>query len=320
MNRSVTDDNMKDNTKNGAKPLTTVLLPLITALIWGTAFVMQDVCADRIPAMAFNFLRFFIAIAFLLAVYGIRLLIGRRKGIAPVRKSREYRLTMLKAAVPIGAALGLASILQQTGMQLGTDAGKSGFITALYIVLVPVGGLFLGKKVRPVLALSILLALAGLYLLCVKGGFTLAPGDLLTLLCAVCFTVQILLIDRFGSTLDSIDLCCGEFFVGGVISLVGMLIFEKPDFSAVGEVIWPLLYVAVLSSGVAYLLQIVAQKQGDPALVSLLFSMESVFSVIGGAVILHQTMSASEYIGCGLILAGVIIAQILPGSDKRKDR
>lgn len=309
---------MKDNEKNGAKPFTTVLLPLITALIWGTAFVMQDICSDKIPAMTFNFLRFFIAIAFLLAVYGVRLLIGRRRGTAPSRKSREYRLTMLKAAIPIGAALGLASILQQTGMQLGTDAGKSGFITALYIVLVPVGGLFLGKKVRPVLALSILLALAGLYLLCVKGGFTLAVGDLLTLLCAICFTVQILLIDRFGSSLDSIDLCCGEFFVGGVISLVGMLIFEKPDFSAVGEVIWPLLYVAVLSSGVAYLLQIVAQRHGDPALVSLLFSMESVFSVIGGAVILHQTMSAREYIGCGLILAGVIIAQIIPSSGINK--
>lgn len=286
------------------------VLPLFTALIWGTAFVMQDICADRISAMAFNFLRFFIAIAFLLTVSFVRFLLKRRRGEKPARKTREYRRTMLRAAVPIGAALGLASILQQFGMQLGTDAGKSGFITALYIVLVPVFGLFIGKKVRPVVIASIVLAIAGLYLLCIKGSFTLAPGDLLTLACAACFAVQILLIDRFGSSLDSIDLCCGEFFVAGLLSLAGMLIFEKPDLSAAGEVIWPLLYVALLSSGVAYLLQIVAQKQGDPAIVSLLFSMESVFSVIGGALILHQTMTPREYAGCGLILAAVVIAEL----------
>lgn len=296
--------------------LKTSILPLVTALIWGTAFVMQDICAEKISAMTFNALRFFIAIAFLVAVSFVRRLINRKRGAEIKRTTREYRLTMLKAAIPIGAALGLASILQQFGMQLGTDAGKSGFITALYIVLVPVGGLFLGKKVRPVLILSIVLALAGLYLLCIKGGFTLEMGDLLTLLCAVMFTVQILLIDRFGGKLDSIDLCCGEFTVAGLISLAGMLIFEKPDLSSVGEVILPLLYVAILSSGVAYLLQIVAQKKGDPTLVSLLFSMESVFSVIGGALILNQQMTAKEYIGCALILAAVIAAQVVPEKEK----
>lgn len=292
------------------------ILPLFTALIWGTAFVMQDICAERISAFTFNCLRFFIAIAFLAAVWGVRTLIRKRTGKEVKRTTREYRLTMLKAAIPIGAALGIASILQQFGMELGTDAGKSGFITALYIVLVPVFGFVIGKRVRPVLIISILLALGGLYLLCIKGGFRPEPGDLLTLACAAAFAVQILLIDRFGGSLDSIDLCTGEFLVAGAISLAGMLIFEKPDFSAVGEVIWPLLYVAILSSGVAYLLQIVAQKRGDPALVSLLFSMESVFSVVAGALILDHTMTAREYTGCALILAAVIIAQVIP--EKRK--
>lgn len=292
--------------------LKTSILPLFTALIWGTAFVMQDICAEKIPAMTFNTLRFFIAIAFLICVSGVRFLIRRGRGRAFEAKDKAYRRTMLKAAVPIGIALGLASILQQTGMQLGTDAGKSGFITALYIVLVPIGGVFLKKRVRPIFIIGIALALAGLYLLCIKGSFSLALGDLLTLLCAVCFTVQILLIDRFGAALDPIDLCCGEFTVAGLVSLVGMLIFEKPDLSAVGGVIWPLLYVALLSSGVAYLLQIVAQRRGDPTLVSLLFSMESVFSVIGGALILHQTMTAREYVGCGLILAAVVLVQVVP--------
>lgn len=302
---------MKDKLKSS-------ILPLFTALIWGTAFVMQDICSESIGAYTFNCLRFFIAIAFLASVWGVRTLIRKLSGKEIKHTTREYRLTMLKAAVPIGAALGVASILQQFGMELGTDAGKSGFITALYIVLVPVFGLVIGKRVRPILAASILLALGGLYLLCIKGSFRLEIGDLLTLVCAAAFAVQILLIDRFGSSLDSIDLCAGEFLVAGVISLVGMLISERPDFSAVGGVIWPLLYVAVLSSGVAYLLQIVAQKKGDPALVSLLFSMESVFSVIAGALILGHTMTAREYIGCVLILAAVVIAQIVPEKMEKK--
>ena len=290
------------------------ILPIITALIWGTAFVAQDVCADHITAMTFNTLRFFIAVVFLIIVKAVIFLARRSiKGsrLDTLRPPRgEYAKRLFIAAFLCGTALAVASILQQAGMDRGTDSGKSGFITALYVVLVPIGGLFLKKRVRPVFWLALFLAVTGLYLLCINGSLTLAPGDLLTLLCAVAFTVQILLIDRFAPGLDSIDFCCAEFITAGVWSLIGMLLFESPSLPAIGECILPVLYVAIFSSGVAYLLQIVAQREGDPAIVTILFSLEAVFSAIASAIILRQRMSLREYTGCALMFAAVIIAQL----------
>lgn len=288
------------------------LLPLLAAIIWGTAFAAQDACAELIGPFTFNALRFFIAVAFLLVVKAVMYAVRKKRGIP--EKTREEKRAYFKklclASLLIGSALAAASVLQQAGMKLGTDAGKSGFITALYIVLVPIGGLFLKKKVRPLFWVSVALALAGMYFLSIKkGGGPLSLGDLLTLACAFAFAVQILLIDRFSKGLGAVDLCIGEFVVAGIITGVGM-IFEKPVFTDMGAVVLPLLYVAIFSSGVAYLLQIVAQRDGDPTLVSLLFSMESVFSVTAGAILLHQQMSLREYFGCALILAAVVIAQL----------
>lgn len=284
------------------------VLPVITALIWGTAFVAQDVCSDHIPAMTFNALRFFIAVAFLLIIKALLRAFGRSLPLATEERP-AYRKRLLIAAALCGCALAVASILQQAGMTLGTDSGKSGFITALYVVLVPIGGLFLKKRVKPIFWLALALAVIGLYLLCVGGKLTLALGDLLTLLCAVAFTVQILLIDRFAPGLDSIDFCCTEFIFAGIVSLAGAILFESPTADGVRACILPLLYVAVFSSGVAYLLQIVAQREGDAALVTILFSLEAVFSAIASAIILHQRMTAREYIGCALVFAAVLIAQ-----------
>ncbi|MBO6061317.1 MAG: DMT family transporter, partial [Clostridia bacterium] len=231
---------------------------------------------------------------------------------------KEYRRRLFIAALLCGTVLAIASNLQQGGMQAGTDGGKAGFITALYIVLVPRGGLFLKKKVQPIFWLGVALAVVGLYLLCVSGSFSLTTGDLLTLACAFAFAVQILLIDRFAPNLDSIELCAAEFLVAGVWSLIGLVIFEKPDVSGVVASIPQVLYVAVFSSGVAYLLQILAQKDGDPSIVSLLFSMEAVFAVIASAIILHQRMSPREYLGCVLMLAAVVISQ-LPAKGKARE-
>ncbi len=295
------------------------LLPLLAAVIWGTAFAAQDACAESIGPFTFNALRFFIAVAFLLCVKAVMYAVGKKRGFTGKtgEEKRSYIKKLLAASLSIGSALAFASIVQQAGMSLGTDAGKSGFITALYIVLVPIGGLFLGKRVRPLFWASVALALVGMYFLSIKkGGGPLSLGDLLTLACAFAFAVQILLIDRFAKGLGSIDLCIGEFVTAGIISAVGM-IFEKPVFTGMEGVLLPLLYVAIFSSGVAYLLQIVAQRDGDPTLVSLLFSMESVFSVIAGAVLLHQRMALREYLGCALILAAVVIAQ-LPERKKKK--
>ena len=301
------------------KKLKQTILPLAAALIWGLAFVAQDVAAESIGAFTFNALRFFIAVAFLIAVKAVVFAVrGKRRPARPsADERRAYAKRLALASAMIGSALAAASVLQQQGLRLGTDAGKSGFITALYIVLVPIFGLIFKRRVRPIFWIGIALATAGMYLLSVKrGSFRLEPGDLLTLLCAFAFAVQILLIDRFSKGLDSIDLCIGEFIAAGIITGVGAL-FEKQYPASMGTILLPLLYVAIFSSGVAYLLQILAQKDGDPTLVSLLFSMESVFSVIAGALILGHSMTAREYAGCGLILAAVVISQ-LPVKKKRE--
>ncbi|MBQ1684253.1 MAG: DMT family transporter [Clostridia bacterium] len=300
--------------------LKSTLLPLLTALIWGTAFVAQDVAAGHVPPMTFNMLRFFIAVLFLLPVKLIIGAVKRRKRpkepVSPEGKRAGLR-TLLIAGLLCGLALGVASFLQQAGMEAGTDSGKSGFITAMYVVLVPIGGLILGKRLPRIFWAGLALAVIGLYLLCISGKLTFTVGDLLTLLCAVAFTVQILLIDRFAKSLDPVLFCIAEFITAGVFSAAGMLLFEKPDWSEVVRYALPVLYVAIFSCGIAYLLQIVAQRDGNPAVVSLLFSMESVFSVIGGAVLLHQRMTVREYLGCALILAAVIIAQIPERKNNR---
>lgn len=295
------------------KKLKQTLLPLIAAMIWGTAFVAQDVCSDRIPSMAFNALRFFIAVVFLLAMRFIIRAVRRKRGVLPVLSADEkksYRKRLAVAALATGTAVAAASVLQQAGLQYGTDSGKAGFITALYVVLVPIVGLFLKKRVRPIFWLAVALATVGLYLLCMNGSFALALGDLLTLLCAVAFTGQILLVDRFSPGLDSVDLVCAQFTVAGIWSLIGMLIFEKPDMAGISACMLPLLYVAVFSSGVAYLLQAVAQRDGDPSVVSLLFSMEAVFCAVASAIILHQRMTVREYVGCALMFAAVVLSQL----------
>lgn len=293
-----------------------IVFPLAAALIWGTAFVAQDVCADRIGTFTFNTVRCFAAVIVLLLMLAAVRAFDKRGGqlsqalVYQGVKDASHRRTLIIGALLCGTVLAIASNLQQGGMQAGTDGGKAGFITALYIVLVPIAGLFLKKRVSGIFWLGVALAVAGLYLLCINSEFVLTTGDFLTLLCAVAFTVQILLIDRYSPMLGGIELCAAEFFVAGIWSLLGMLVFEKPDAAAVWQCMPSILYVAVFSSGVAYLLQILAQRGGNPSVVSLLFSMEAVFAVIASAIILHQRMTVREYIGCALMLAAVVISQL----------
>ena len=295
------------------KGFRSVFLPLLTAAIWGTAFVAQDVCAGSVPPVTFNAIRFSVAVLFLMLVKLVLSAIRKRRGAAEPEKAQGEAggaKTLLIAGALCGFALAVASNLQQAGMEAGTDSGKAGFITALYVVLVPVGGLLLKKRFPKVFWAGLALALAGLYLLCISGSFSLSPGDLLLLLCAAAFAVQILLIDRFAGSLEPVAFCISEFAFAAVFSAALAVFIEKPDWAKVLEYALPILYVAIFSCGIAYLLQIVAQREGDPAIVSLLFSMESVFSVIGGAVILSQRMTGREYLGCALILAAVVIAQL----------
>lgn len=284
------------------------VFPVLAALIWGTAFVFQSVGADYVGPFTFNAARSAVAFLFLLVLcIGLRL-VRRRTGGEEAEKP-SYRRDLLLGGVCCGVALMVASNLQQKGIE-STSPGKAGFITALYIVIVPILGLFLKKRAPRSIWLGVMLAVAGLYCLCITEEFTIAAGDFYILLCAFCFAGHILVIDHFTQKVDGVELSCVQFLVAAVLSAVGMLVSEAPTWEAIRLCAWPILYVGVFSSGVAYTLQIVAQKGANPTVLSLLLSLESVFATIAGAIAFGNQMSGKEYLGCVLMLAAVVLAQL----------
>ena len=291
------------------------VLPLLAALIWGTAFVAQSICAPYVPPFAFNAIRSLIAFVLLIGVTRVFDAAARKRGRQPKETDRK---SLILGGLCTGVFLAIASNLQQIGLA-DTAAGKAGFITALYVVLVPVLGIVLKRRASLQTWFSVAIAVAGLYLLCIKAGssFTLETGDFFILLCAFFFACQIMSIDHFGARVDGIKLSCVQFLVAGLISTVLSAVFETVDWAAVFRCIWPILYVAVFSSCVAYTLQILAQQASDPTVVTLLLSLESVFSVLAGAVILHEQLSGREYLGCLLMFVAVVLAQI-PLRRRRK--
>ena len=287
-----------------------VVFPILAAFIWGTAFVAQDVCADAMGAFTFNGTRYYIAVLSLLVVLAVSS--GFRKDrpqLSPAEKKAQRRQLWL-GGFCCGTVLAIASNFQQAGLVAGTDGGKAGFITALYVVLVPVFGLFFRRRVSLPVWIAVALSVGALYLLCIKGSFSLAPGDLLVLVCAICFSVHILVIDHFTATCDGVKLSCLQFLFAAIISAVCTFIFEPLDMPAILSCALPLLYVGIFSCGVGYTLQILAQKDSNPTVVTILLSLESVFAVIAGAIILKQQMSVREYIGCVVMFAAVVLAQI----------
>ena len=280
---------------------------VLTALIWGTAFVAQSVGAEYVPPLAFNAARSVIAFVFLLALRAVSRVLRRRVEM-PVSRTRS-RKDLLLGGFWCGLSLGLASFLQQKGLDT-TSPGKAGFITALYIVLVPVFGIFLKKRVPRAVWISVILAVAGLYCLCITESFTIAPGDLYVMLCAFAFTAQILLVDHFVTVVDGIELSCCQFFFATVFSLTGSLLFEHPTWAGVSMAAVAILYAGFLSSGVGYTLQILAQSDSNPTVVSLLLSLESVFATISDALILDDRLNGREFFGCALMLAAVVLAQL----------
>lgn len=285
-----------------------LVFPLVAAMIWGTAFVAQSVCAPFVPPFAFNALRSVIAVAFLLPVSRLFDAAARKRGEPPPKTDRK---ALLLGGVLCGIFLSAAANLQQAGMS-DASAGKAGFITAFYVVLVPVFGLFLKKRAGAQVWAGVVLALGGLYLLCIKAGegFVLQTADIYLMLCAVAFAMQIMVIDHFVQRVDGIRLSAVQFAVTALISAVLALVFETVDWDGVWRCALPILYMGVMSSGVAYTLQILSQKGSNPAVVSLLFSLESVFSVLSGAVILGDRLTGREYLGCALMFAAVVLAQI----------
>lgn len=291
------------------KRLVCNFLLLLAALIWGCAFVAQTVAMDHVGPLTFQTSRAILGSAVLVPVIIVSDLIKKKKGIYK-KPTRTDRKNLLVGGLLCGAVLTVAAALQQIGINLGTSSGKSGFITAMYILLVPVLGLFLKKKVRPVVWVCVGLGVIGLYLLCMKDGFSIAEGDIYTLLCAVCFSVHILVVDHFSPTTDGVKLSCLQFFTMFILSGIAMLIFEKPSFQSILTAWLPICYAGIMSCGIAYTLQIIGQKHTEPAVASLLMSFESVFAVLAGIIILAESPSLQEYIGSAIMFVAIIISQL----------
>ncbi|MBQ8355206.1 MAG: DMT family transporter [Oscillospiraceae bacterium] len=275
---------------------------LFATLIWGCAFVAQSVGMDHLGPMTFQAIRSILAV---LALLPVTALMDRSPdSFLPRWKAKG----LWKTGILCGLALFAAQSLQQVGL-LYTEPGKAGFITAMYIVLVPVLGLFLGKKCGIRVWLSVLLAVGGLYLLSCVGVASVNLGDILILISAGAFAVQIVLIDVLAQELDGIRLNCIQFMVVTVLSALAAAFTEAPTWQGVMDCALPLLYAGVLSSGVAFTLQILGQQHLPPAPASLIMSLESVFAVLAGWVLLHQTLRPIEALGCALVFLAVILSQ-----------
>ncbi len=290
-----------------------VLMLLLTATIWGVAFVAQSVGMDYVGPFTFNGVRSLIGGAVLIPV----LLWSNRRGKNAAGKPLWRDKTLWTGGALCGVVLFLASSAQQIGL-VSTSAGKAGFITAFYIVLVPVFGLYLGRRCAPVIWLSVAMALVGLYLLCINESFAIAPGDLWVLLCAALFAVHILVIDHYAPKTNGVAMSCIQFFVCGALSMGMMLFTEQPTAAGLAGAAVPILYAGVLSCGVAYTLQILGQKDMNPTVASLILSLESCISVLAGWLILGQALRARELIGCVILFAAILLAQ-LPAGNKSRD-
>ena len=278
------------------------LLLALTAFIWGVAFVAQSVGMEYVGPFTFNACRFLIGGIVLIPCI---LLFGKKNK----RKEPKNQKTAVVGGICCGSILFAASSFQQFGVA-STTVGKAGFITALYIVIFPLLGIFLRKRIPWSVWVSVVLATIGMYLLCMTEGLKVGKGDIYVFVCAICFSFHILVIDYFSPKTDGVLMSCIQFFTAGIISAIMMLIFENPELSAIFAAWAPILYAGIMSCGVAYTLQVVAQKNTDPVLASLILSLESAFSLLAGWVILGQKLSPKELGGCGLVFCAIILAQI----------
>lgn len=280
------------------------------AVIWGFAFAAQD-AASEVGAFTLGYARSLVAGVFLIGVviafdklFGTGRRLFNKSGI-------DINKTELIGGIIIGVVLVVASAFQQIGINSGTDGGKAAFITALYVVLVPVYALALKKRAPINVWISVAIAVVGFYLLCIKDDLSIAPSDLLVIACSMIFPIHILAIDHFSPKCDGIRMSLVQFFTAAVLNLLIALIAEGPkELGAIFSSILPILYLGIGSSGIAYTLQIIGQKGINPAVASIILSLESVFGIIGTALFLGQTLTPREYLGCAVVLLAVIISQI----------
>ena len=281
------------------------LMLFLTALIWGVAFVVQRTGMDFLGPAAFQSLRMLLGS---IALLPVALLRKKRLGAA-------YRRPSLKSVLVCGCVLGTAGVIQQAGL-ITTPAGKAGFISALYVVIVPVVGLLWGKRIGARGWLGIALSLIGLYLLSSFSSLTVERGEILVLISAFLFALHIIVIDRYAPHTDGVMLSCLQFLVAGLLLLPLALLREQPDLAAIWAARWHIMYAGVMSCGVAYTLQVLGQQRTPPAVASLILCLESVFSALSGALFLGERMRGRELLGCALMLCAVVISQ-MPARSKK---
>ncbi|HHU72291.1 MAG TPA: DMT family transporter [Clostridiales bacterium] len=291
-----------------SKQISSSLLLALTALIWGASFVAQSVGMDHVGPFTFNSVRSILGGTVLLPVIIFQ---SKKNKVQSSSKEdeRKARKSLLIGGLSCGIALAISSSIQQIGISY-TTVGKAGFITALYIVIVPIMGLFLKKKVHVIIWLSVVLATIGLYLISITEGLTIGRGDFLILLCALGFSVHILIIDHYSPRVDVVKLSCIQFFVAGILCGIPMFAVESPDITSILDAAAPIMYSGIMSSGVGYTLQMVGQKHVKPVLASLILSMEAVFAALSGWLILGETLSARELLGCAFVFVAILLAQI----------
>lgn len=293
----------------------TNLMLLLVALIWGLAFVAQKVGMDYMGPFTFNTVRSYIGALVLLPVI-CTVDRQRRRMNLPVSSWKNKDLWV--GGILCGIFLCIGSVLQQFAL-LRSAVGKVGFITALYILFVPLLSVFLKKHITINVWIGVIIAVIGMYLLCITDDFSVNSGDIMTLFCAFSFSLQIIVIDHFSPKVDGVRMSCIQFLVSGTLCLVGTIFTESPVLADIFRGWAPILYAGVLSCGVAYTLQIVAQKHAAPTIAALTMSMESVFSVLGAWLILGQVLTLRESIGCVFVFCAVLLAQIpIPKFQKRK--
>ena len=280
---------------------------LLTAFIWGVAFVAQSVGMDYIGPFTFNCVRSIIGGLVLIPLV---MILGKKNCADKTSKEvKEYKKNTIIGGICCGICLCVASNFQQFGI-MHTTVGKAGFITALYIIIVPILGIFMKKRVAPIIWVSSIIAVIGFYLLSISGQVSINKGDILVLTCAVLFSVHILVIDYFSPKGEGVTISCIQFFTCGILCGIMMFIFESPQIKDILAAYLPILYAGVMSCGVAYTLQIVGQKNMDPTVASLILSLESVFSALAGWMLLGQGLSTKELIGCSLVFVAVLLAQM----------
>ncbi len=281
-------------------------LLLMTAMIWGFAFVAQRLGADYVGAFTFNGIRFLLGAISLIPVIFIF-----EKKESDTNLHTQMMSTTILAGVVAGIILFTASALQQIGIEITGSAGRASFLTGLYTVLVPIFGIFLGRRTHINVWIGAFLAVIGMFLICVNEKWQIGIGDTVLIIGAVFWTLHILVIDKFVNKMYAIRFASTQFAVCGILGIVCALLFETITWEGLFDALIPILYGGVMSAGVAYTCQIIGQKSADPTYASIILSTESMFGAIGGAIILHEVMTIRGYTGCAMIFAGVIISQLV---------